>query len=134
MKIISPKTNPQTAPKATTTISVSAEAHRILRRLSRHSDMTLAAYVEHLAREAERCERRGEVLKAKLKVEDLRVDELLVKMAKDIETLVKRKAEKDLFVSFIRTQEREILNPMKVEIEKLSAQYDAIIKGIESVK
>lgn len=126
--------SPQKAPKATTTISVSAETHCIFRRLARLNDMTISSYLTHLAREAERCERKGEVLRAKLKVEDLRVDELLVKMSQDMDSLVKRKSEKDLFISFIRTQEREILNPMKADIEKLTEQYSAILKAIESIK
>lgn len=126
--------DPQKAPKATTTISATAETHRILKRIARRNDMTISGYLEHLAREAERCERKGEVLRAKLNVEDLRVDELLVKMSKDMDSLIKRKSEKDLFISFIRTQEREILNPMKAAIEKLTEQYSAILKGIESIK
>ena len=122
------------AHKATTTVSTTVETRELLKNLARHKGLSMTQYIESLVNEASRCERRGEAMKARLNTDDLHIDELIVKMSNEVEALTKKKADREVFVSFIRQQEKKILMPLKNEVDIISTKFDALLAAIESLK
>lgn len=104
-----------------------------LKQLARNHQMSMTDYLEKLVGEAERCDKRGEKMRAALKVEDMTSEEQLAKIYQMVEKSSKQKSEKDVIVAFFRKQEADLLKPLLAYAETISTKLDKVIEGLESI-
>lgn len=65
---------------------------------------------------------------------ELDIQTALNQINKRIERIEKRENLRDTIVSFFKTQERDILYPMKLEVNTVLAKLDEVIEAIKAVQ
>lgn len=66
--------------------------------------------------------------------EDLDIQTAMNQINRRLERIEKRENPRDTIVSFYKTQERDILNPMKLDVNTALAKLDELLDAIKAVQ
>ena len=66
--------------------------------------------------------------------EQLDIPEAINQINRRLETIEKRENPRDTIVSFIKTQERDILNPMNKRIEAISSTLQEVLDALNNIQ
>lgn len=108
------------------------KTHKAVKTNSEKMGITQSEYVDRAVTEFERNAKFKGRRKVELKLEDMTYEEVLAFLSRSLDALSKRNDVSKL-ISFIRTQEKEILTPLRnsmAEIKELLTQLLAIIQTL----
>ena len=118
--------------KKYSTISVMTRTQKAVKANSEKRGMTQSEYVDRAVTDFERNAKFKARRKAELKLEDMTYEEALAYIAQSLESLSKR-SDVSKLISFIRTQEQQILTPMRnsmAEVKELLSQLLGAIQAL----
>lgn len=119
--------------KKYSTISVMMKTQKAVKANSEKRGMTQSEYVDCAVTDFERNAKFKARRKANLSLDDMTYDELLVFLGKTLDAVSKRN-DVSKIISFIRTQEKEILTPMQndmVQIKNVFSQLLTTLQGLQ---
>lgn len=119
--------------KKYSTISVMTKTQKAVKANSEKRGMTQSEYVDCAVADFERNAKFKARRKANLSLDDMTYDELLVFLGKTLDAVSKRN-DVGKIISFIRTQEKEILTPMQndmVQIKNVFSQLLTTLQGLQ---
>ena len=114
------------------TISVMTKTQKAVKANSEKRGMTQSEYVDRAVTDFERNAKFKARRKAELKLEDMTYEEALAFIAQSLESLSKRNDVSKL-ISFIRTQEKEILTPMRNSMAEVKELLDQLLGAIQAL-
>lgn len=118
--------------KKYSTISVMEKTQKAVKTNSEKRGMSQSEYVDIVVSDFERNAKLKARRKADLELEDMTYEELLVFLGKTLDAVSKRN-DASKIISFIRTQEKEILTPMRNDVARVKELLSQLLDAIRNI-